>query len=77
MINLGNEQHAMGIRQPMGTRSLFLYLEDGIPVRTSGVFNHNALMEINMAAVKSIEIQTRGNGQIEVENQLTTKQYRV
>lgn len=56
MINLGNEQHAMGIRQPMGTRSLFLYLEDGIPVRTSGVFNHNALMEINMAAVKSIEI---------------------
>ncbi|MEN9570360.1 MAG: hypothetical protein RL172_1591 [Bacteroidota bacterium] len=56
MVNLGNEQHAMGIRQPLGTRSLFLYLEDGIPVRTSGVFNHNALMEMNMAAVKTIEV---------------------
>lgn len=56
MVNLGNEQHAMGIRQPMGTRSLFLYLEDGIPIRTSGVFNHNALMEMNMAAVKNIEV---------------------
>lgn len=56
MVNLGNEQHAMGIRQPMGTRSLFLYLEDGIPIRTSGVFNHNALMEMNMSAVRSIEV---------------------
>ncbi len=56
MVNLGNEQHSMGIRQPIGTRSLFLYLEDGIPVRTSGVFNHNALMEMNMASVKSMEV---------------------
>lgn len=56
MVNLGNEQHSMGIRQPLGTRSLFLYLEDGIPVRTSGVFNHNALMEMNMAAVQHMEI---------------------
>lgn len=56
MVNLGNEQHAMGVRQPMGTRSLFLYLEDGIPVRTSGVFNHNALMEMNMSAVRNIEV---------------------
>lgn len=56
MVNLGNEQHAMSIRQPLGTRSLFLYLEDGIPVRTSGVFNHNTLMEMNMAAVSNIEV---------------------
>lgn len=56
MVNLGNEQHSMGIRQPIGTRSLFLYLEDGIPIRTTGVFNHNALMELNMAAVQNIEI---------------------
>lgn len=56
MVNLGNEQHSMGIRQPIGTRSLFLYLEDGIPIRTTGVFNHNALMEMNMTAVQNIEI---------------------
>lgn len=56
MVSLGNEQHQMSIRQPMTTKSLFLYLEDGIPVRTTGLFNHNALLEINMAAVKSIEV---------------------
>jgi iron complex outermembrane recepter protein len=56
MVNLGNEQHQMSIRQPMTTKSLFLYLEDGIPVRTTGLFNHNAVLEMNMAAVKSIEV---------------------
>ncbi|MCB0395556.1 MAG: TonB-dependent receptor [Flavobacteriales bacterium] len=56
MMNLGNEQHAMSIRQPLGYKSLFLYLEDGIPIRTAGLFNHNALIEINMATVKNIEI---------------------
>ncbi|MBU6158578.1 MAG: TonB-dependent receptor [Bacteroidetes bacterium] len=56
MVNLGNEQHSMGIRQPLGTRAVFMYLEDGIPIRTSGVFNHNALMEMNMAAVRKIEV---------------------
>ncbi|MBC3542230.1 TonB-dependent receptor [Rufibacter sediminis] len=56
MVNLGNEQHTMAIRQPIGYRSLFLYLEDGIPIRTSGDFNHNALIEINMAALKTIEV---------------------
>ncbi|MDB5030323.1 TonB-dependent receptor [Mucilaginibacter sp.] len=56
MVNLGNEQHEMSIRQPMNTNNLFLYLEDGIPIRTSAVFNHNALLEMNMAAVKNIEV---------------------
>lgn len=56
MVNLGNEQHQMSIRQPMTTKSLFLYLEDGIPVRTTGLFNHNALLEMNLAATKSIEV---------------------
>ncbi|KIC95127.1 TonB-dependent receptor domain-containing protein [Flavihumibacter solisilvae] len=56
MVNLGNEQHSMSIRQPMTTKSLFLYLEDGIPIRTVGLFNHNALLEMNMSAVKSIEV---------------------
>jgi iron complex outermembrane recepter protein len=56
MVNLGNEQHQMSIRQPMTTKSLFLYLEDGIPIRTSGLYNHNALLEMNLAATKSIEV---------------------
>ena len=29
--DLGNEQHSMGIRQPISTNSVYQYLEDGIP----------------------------------------------
>lgn len=56
MVDLGNEQHSMSIRQPLGYRSLFLYLEDGVPIRATGDFNHNALIEINYAALNKIEI---------------------
>lgn len=56
MVNLGNEQHEMSIRQPMTTSSRFLYMEDGIPLRTTGVYNHNALLEMNMTAVRSLEV---------------------
>jgi outer membrane receptor protein involved in Fe transport len=56
MVNLGNEQHEMSIRQPMTTKSMFLYMEDGIPIRTTGVYNHNALLEMNIPAAKSIEV---------------------
>ncbi|MDP6922579.1 MAG: TonB-dependent receptor, partial [Lutibacter sp.] len=56
MVDLGNEQHMMAIRQPISTKSLYLYLEDGIPIRPTGVFNHNALLEMNMAATRKIEI---------------------
>ncbi len=56
MVDLGNEQHSMAIRQPISTRSVFLYLEDGIPIRTSGDFNHNALIEINQAALRTVEV---------------------
>lgn len=56
MVNLGNEQHEMSIRQPMTTKSLFLYMEDGIPIRSSGIYNHNALLEMNMTAARSIEV---------------------
>lgn len=56
MVSLGNEQHQMSIRQPMTTKSLYLYLEDGIPIRTTGVYNHNALLEMNLTAAKSIEV---------------------
>ena len=56
MIALSNEQHQMSIRQPITTKSLFLYMEDGLPIRTTGVYNHNALLEMNMAAAKTIEV---------------------
>lgn len=56
MVNLGNEQHEMSIRQPMTTKSLFLYMEDGVPIHTTGVYNHNSLLEMNLPAAKSIEV---------------------
>jgi iron complex outermembrane receptor protein len=56
MVNLGNEQHMMAIRQPISTNAVYLYLEDGLPIRPIGIFNHNALYEINQAGVRSIEV---------------------
>jgi iron complex outermembrane recepter protein len=56
IVNLGNEQHAMAIRQPISYSSYFLYLEDGLPIRPLGVFNHNALLEINQFSLNSIEV---------------------
>lgn len=56
MANLGNEQHSMSIRQPMTTNAYFLYLEDGLPIRPLGVFNHNALLEINQFNLQNIEV---------------------
>jgi iron complex outermembrane receptor protein len=54
--DLGNEQHSMGIRQPINTNAMYQYLEDGIPIRPLGVFNHNALNEMNMAGAGSVEV---------------------
>ncbi len=56
MVDLGNEQHMMAIRQPISTNAVYLYLEDGLPIRPIGIFNHNALYEINQAGVRSVEV---------------------
>lgn len=56
MPTIGNEQHMMSIRQPVSLKGLYLYLEDGLPIRTSGLFSNNALIEINTAAIQQIEI---------------------
>lgn len=56
MVNLENEQHMMAIRQPMTTNAYYLYLEDGLPIRPMGIFNHNALLEINQFNLESIEV---------------------
>ncbi|MFM8864290.1 MAG: TonB-dependent receptor family protein [Limnohabitans sp.] len=54
--DLGNEQHSMGIRQPISTNAAYQYLEDGIPTRPLGVFNHNALSETNMNGSGGVEV---------------------
>jgi iron complex outermembrane receptor protein len=56
MVDLGAEQHMMAIRQPITTNAVYLYLEDGLPIRPIGIFNHNALYEINQGGVRSIEV---------------------
>lgn len=56
MVDMGAEQHMMAIRQPISTNAVYLYLEDGLPIRPIGIFNHNALYEINQAGVRNIEV---------------------
>lgn len=56
MLNYNNEQHGMSIRQPMGVSAYYLYMEDGLPLRPAGIFNHNALIEMNMLAVSAVEV---------------------
>ncbi|MCX6331791.1 MAG: TonB-dependent receptor [Bacteroidetes bacterium] len=56
MPTIGNEQHMMAIRQPISLKGLYLYLEEGMPIRTSGLFSANALIEINSDNIYSIEI---------------------
>ena len=57
----GGEGHQTAIRQPLTTSPVYLFLEDGIPTRSTGFFNHNALYEINLPAAEGIEV-TRGPG---------------
>lgn len=57
----GGEGHMTAIRQPITTSPVYLYLEDGIPTRSTGFFNHNALYEINLPQAAGIEI-SKGPG---------------
>lgn len=52
----GNEQHMTSVRSPISTKSLFLYLEDGMPIRPTAVFNHNALLEMNDVSFERVEV---------------------
>lgn len=56
MVDLGNEQHSMSIRLPISTNAYYGYLEDGVPIRPVGVFNHNALNEINLPGQDALEV---------------------
>ena len=55
------EGHTTAIRQPFTTAPVYLFLEDGVPTRSTGFFNHNALYEVNLPQSGGIEI-TRGPG---------------
>ena len=57
----GGEGHITSIRQPLTTNPVYLYLEDGVPIRSTGFFNHNALYEVNMPAADRIEV-IKGTG---------------
>ena len=54
--NLGGEGHMTAIRQPISTSAVYLFLEDGIPTRPSGFFNHNGLYEVNIPQAERIEV---------------------
>jgi outer membrane receptor protein involved in Fe transport len=59
--NLGGEGHMTAIRQPITTSGVYLFLEDGVPIRPTGFFNHNGLYEVNIPQSKRLEI-TKGPG---------------
>jgi outer membrane receptor protein involved in Fe transport len=50
------EGHSTAIRQPFTTNPVYLYLEDGIPTRATGFFNHNALYEVDIPGAASVEV---------------------
>jgi outer membrane receptor protein involved in Fe transport len=56
VAQLSGEGHSMAIRQPITTKPMYLYLEDGIPTRATGFFNHNALYEVNIPQSGGIEV---------------------
>lgn len=55
------EGHTTSIRHPFSTSPLYLFLEDGLPIRATGFFNHNALYELNIPMAGGIEV-VRGPG---------------
>ena len=57
----GGEGHMTAIRQPITTAPVYLYLENGVPTRSTGFFNHNALYEINLPQAGTIEV-SKGPG---------------
>jgi outer membrane receptor protein involved in Fe transport len=55
------EGHTTSIRQPFTTSPVYLFLEDGVPIRSTGFFNHNALYEVNLPQSGGVEV-VRGPG---------------
>ncbi len=58
IVQLGSSGSGVmaAIRQPMSTSPVYLYLENGVPTRAAGFFNHNALYEVNLSGASGVEI---------------------
>jgi len=56
VVDLGGEGNVVSLRQPINYSAVYAYLEDGIPIRSTGFFNHNALYEINVPGAERIEV---------------------
>ncbi|MEX2583691.1 MAG: TonB-dependent receptor, partial [Gemmatimonadota bacterium] len=52
----GGEGHMTSIRMPKTTDPVYLFLEDGVPTRSTGFFNHNALYEVNLPQAERVEV---------------------
>ena len=48
--------HMTSIRMPMGTSPYYLFMQDGIPVQSSGFFNHNGLAYTTFQSATSVEV---------------------
>ncbi len=48
--------HKTSIRMPLNTGPYYLFLQDGIPVQSSGFFNHNGLAYTNFSSAGSAEV---------------------
>jgi len=48
--------HMTSIRMPTNTDPVYLFLQDGIPVQSSGFFNHNGLAYTNYTTAGSVEV---------------------
>lgn len=59
-----NEQHFTAVRSPISTKPLFLFLEDGLPIRPTAIFNHNALLELNTVSHQRVEVLRGPNASI-------------
>ncbi|PCJ30180.1 MAG: TonB-dependent receptor, partial [Gammaproteobacteria bacterium] len=53
--------HMTSIRLPVNTGPYYLFLQDSIPVQSSGFFNHNGLAYTNFSSAGSVEVM-KGTG---------------
>jgi outer membrane receptor protein involved in Fe transport len=48
--------HMTSVRMPLSTNPYYLFLQDGIPVQSSGFFNHNGLAFTSYGLADSVEV---------------------
>ncbi|WP_457597132.1 TonB-dependent receptor [Hydrogenimonas sp.] len=48
--------HMTAIRMPINTGPYYLFMQDGIPVQSSGFFNHNGLAYTTFGTAESVEV---------------------